>query len=116
MRGRRATTIAARRSVAVAWEPFYELAAAPCDPALQDALAEAIARQGLPVRHLPSGAGHDAMVFADRVPDRDAVRALRRRRHQPPSGGDDDGRGRRDRAPSVLLHFLEHFEPARGRR
>ena len=42
---------------------FYELAAAPCDAALQEALAASIARQGLPVRRLPSGAGHDAMVF-----------------------------------------------------
>jgi acetylornithine deacetylase/succinyl-diaminopimelate desuccinylase-like protein len=30
---------------------------------LQDALAASIARQGVPVRRLPSGAGHDAMVF-----------------------------------------------------
>ncbi len=55
--------IARRRSVVVTSDVFYELPAAPCDPALQDALAASIARQGLTVRRLPSGAGHDAMVF-----------------------------------------------------
>ncbi len=55
--------IARSRGVAVSFDVFYELAAAPCDASLQEALAASIARQGLPVRRLPSGAGHDAMVF-----------------------------------------------------
>ena len=55
--------IARRRRVKVASAVFYELPAAPCDASLQDALAASVARQGLPVRRLPSGAGHDAMVF-----------------------------------------------------
>ena len=42
---------------------FYEADAAPCDAGLQQQLARAIAAQGVEVRHLPSGAGHDAMVF-----------------------------------------------------
>lgn len=55
--------IASRRNVAVTSEVFHELPAAPCDRSLQDALAASIARQGLPVRRLASGAGHDAMAF-----------------------------------------------------
>ena len=55
--------IARRREVALAWEPFLHLEAAPCDPAEQARLAASIARCGVPVRHLPSGAGHDAMQF-----------------------------------------------------
>jgi hydantoinase/carbamoylase family amidase len=55
--------IAARRRVELAFEPFFELTASPCDDHLQRQFADAIAAQGLPVRHLPSGAGHDAMSF-----------------------------------------------------
>lgn len=55
--------IAARRRVELGFEPFFELTASPCDDHLQRQLADAIAAQGLPVRHLPSGAGHDAMSF-----------------------------------------------------
>ena len=70
----------------------------------RQAFADAIAAHGIPVRHLPSGAGHDAMEFPAVAPIGDAVRALRQQRHQPPSGRDDDGRGRgrRDvRAPAL---------------
>jgi acetylornithine deacetylase/succinyl-diaminopimelate desuccinylase-like protein len=35
----------------------------PCAPALQDLFAGAIERAGLAVRRLPSGAGHDAVMF-----------------------------------------------------
>ena len=42
----------------------HEAASVPCAPWLQQQWADAIARQGLPVRHLPSGAGHDAMAIA----------------------------------------------------
>ncbi|MBL8377569.1 MAG: allantoate amidohydrolase [Burkholderiales bacterium] len=55
--------IAARRNVKVALNRFYDADAAPCDPTLQARFARAIAAQGIAVRHLPSGAGHDAMAF-----------------------------------------------------
>lgn len=55
--------IAARRRIALRREPLYRADAAPCHPALQACLAQAIAAHNQPVRHLPSGAGHDAMVF-----------------------------------------------------
>ena len=57
------SAIAARRKVQMELAAFYEADAAPCDAGLQQQLARAIAAQGVPVRHLPSGAGHDAMVF-----------------------------------------------------
>jgi N-carbamoyl-L-amino-acid hydrolase len=42
-------------------EPTLRAAAAPSDPAWQRRWAAAVAALGLPVHHLPSGAGHDAM-------------------------------------------------------
>ncbi len=60
--------IAARRGVSVAFERTYEEAAAPCDPALQAALAAAVARTGVPVHHLPSGAGHDGLSLNGALP------------------------------------------------
>lgn len=57
------SAIAARRKVQMELTAFYEADAAPCDAGLQRQLARAIAAQGVTVRHLPSGAGHDAMVF-----------------------------------------------------
>ena len=60
--------IAARRRIALHREPLYLADAAPCHPVLQDCLAQAIAARGLAVRHLPSGAGHDAMVFPALAP------------------------------------------------
>ncbi len=60
--------IAARRRIALHREPLYLADAAPCHPVLQDCLVQAIAARGLAVRHLPSGAGHDAMVFPALAP------------------------------------------------
>jgi allantoate deiminase len=57
------SVIATRRKVEMELTAFYEADAAPCDTALQQQLARAITAQGVAVRHLPSGAGHDAMVF-----------------------------------------------------
>jgi allantoate deiminase len=60
--------IAARRRVELEWDRFFQLDSAPCDPALQAVLAASIASKGFDVRHLRSGAGHDAMEFSHRVP------------------------------------------------
>jgi hydantoinase/carbamoylase family amidase len=60
--------IAASRGVTLDWDAFFHLDAAPCDPGLEARMADAIAAQGVPVRHLPSGAGHDAMQFARIAP------------------------------------------------
>jgi allantoate deiminase len=60
--------IGQRRKVQLGWDAFFELNAAPCDANHQAQWAQAIAAQGLTVRHLPSGAGHDAMSFKDVLP------------------------------------------------
>jgi allantoate deiminase/N-carbamoyl-L-amino-acid hydrolase len=56
-------TIAERRGVTVTSKELLRAPAVPCSPGLQNELAVAIERAGLPVRHLPSGAGHDAVMF-----------------------------------------------------
>lgn len=102
--------IARRRSVTLAWEPFFELAAAPCDPRLQAQVAASIAAHGIAPRFLPSGAGHDAMEFAAVAP----IAMLFVRcgaggisHHPQETLAAEDA----EVATSVLLHFLEHFEP-----
>ncbi len=57
------SAIATRRNAVLDLAAIYEADAAPCDAALQALLGHSIASVGVPVRKLPSGAGHDAMVF-----------------------------------------------------
>ncbi len=63
-----AEAIAAARGLELDWHCVSETAATPLDPELTALLADAVASVGLPVYQLPSGAGHDAMVLARRVP------------------------------------------------
>jgi len=103
--------IAARRGVKLDFDLFFELEAAPCDAGLQSGFAQSIARQGVTVRHLPSGAGHDAMVFPAVCPT--AMLFVRCGNggisHHP-----DETMTAEDAelATAVLLDFLEHFKPA----
>lgn len=60
--------IAADRGVALEWVPVQEMKAAACDTGEQERLARAIGALSIPVRRLPSGAGHDAMQFAGITP------------------------------------------------
>jgi allantoate deiminase/N-carbamoyl-L-amino-acid hydrolase len=55
--------IAERRRVAIETVEVLRSPAVPCAPRLQALFAGAIERAGLPVRRLPSGAGHDAVMF-----------------------------------------------------
>jgi hydantoinase/carbamoylase family amidase len=55
--------IAARRGVRIESREVQRTAAVRCSPRLQSVLADAVARAGVTPRHLPSGAGHDAMMF-----------------------------------------------------
>ena len=57
--------IASRRGVAVEQSKTHSVRATPCSPRIQDLLAQGVAAVGVPVRRLPSGAGHDAMVMAE---------------------------------------------------
>lgn len=60
--------IARRRGIGIVFSPLWEAKTAPCAPAMQAQFAAAIHHEGLPVRHLPSGAGHDGMALIDIAP------------------------------------------------
>ena len=57
--------IAERRNVAIRVGKTHEGAVAKCAPWLQEQIAAAIRAQGIAVRKLPSGAGHDGMAMID---------------------------------------------------
>ena len=63
-----ATTIAARRGLAVQCTHQLDQPAVSMDDKLTAYLADAIEMTGLPQKRMPSGAGHDAMVMAARLP------------------------------------------------
>ena len=63
-----AETIAARRGLALQCARQMDQPAVPMDERLTAFLAEATEAAGLPVKLMPSGAGHDSMVMASRVP------------------------------------------------
>jgi N-carbamoyl-L-amino-acid hydrolase len=56
--------IAATRGVGIDTQEVQRTAAVRCSPRLQSLLADAVKDAGVKPRHLPSGAGHDAMMFA----------------------------------------------------
>lgn len=102
--------IAARRNVRVEANPYFELNAAPCDPALQQQFADAIAVQGIAVHHLPSGAGHDAMEFPKVCPIamlfvRCGNGGISHHPTETMTAADAEV------ATAALLHFFENFEP-----
>jgi allantoate deiminase len=63
-----ATSIAHRRGLKVEWAQKLGEHTVPMDRALSADLAKAVEAAGFPVRRMPSGAGHDAMVMASRMP------------------------------------------------
>ena len=108
--------IARRRKVTALATTLFSSNAAPCDARLQARFAEAITAHGIPVRHLPSGAGHDAMVFPTVAP---TAMLFIRCGNNGISHHPDETMSAEDAevGTSVLLHFFEHFDPvvfARG--
>lgn len=63
-----AEAIAARRGLVLQCVRQMDQPAVPMDERLTAFLAEAMEAAGLPVKRMPSGAGHDAMVMAARLP------------------------------------------------
>jgi allantoate deiminase len=63
-----AEEIGIARGVDVTRQLVQESKSVPCSPELADLLAEAVKMQGLAVQHLPSGAGHDAVVMSAITP------------------------------------------------
>ena len=64
----RADEIADRRGLALESKRLMDQPAVPMDEQLTAFLVEALEANGLPPRRMSSGAGHDAMVMAARVP------------------------------------------------
>ena len=100
--------IAARRGLAYTLTETMRASAAPSDPALQRRWERAVAATGVPVLHLPSGAGHDAMKLHEAMPQ--AMLFMR---------GDNDGISHNpleainaadtQLAVEAFLHFLEQL-------
>lgn len=102
--------IAKRRNVTLAIETLYDAGAAPCDPVLQKQFESAIAAQGIKPRYLPSGAGHDAMVFPVVAP---MAMLFVRCGNNGISHHPDETMTAEDAeiATNVLLHFFENYKP-----
>ena len=63
-----ARAIAMRRGLDVSVDVLLEQPTVPMDRALTARLAAAVERAGHPAHHMPSGAGHDAMIVATSMP------------------------------------------------
>lgn len=101
--------IAAARSVALTVTETQVLAASPCDPALVDRLALAVAGVGVPPRRLVSGAGHDAMVMAALAPTAMLfIRCTGGISHNP---AEDVLTADVELALQAMLRFVEGLEP-----
>lgn len=58
-------TLAGRRGIETTISTTHAKACCECDAGLMQQMATAISSHDIPVYHLPSGAGHDAMAMAD---------------------------------------------------
>jgi len=65
---RTAQQIASRRQLTVRWDTHLDQKSVAMSPTLVTALERAVAARGVPVHRLESGAGHDAMILATRMP------------------------------------------------
>ena len=101
--------ICARRGTELSLERLHESPSCPCAPWLIEQLSAAVAREGLPVRRLASGAGHDAMAMAALTEvGMLFVRCKGGISHHPEESvtAEDAAAGAR-----ALLHFIRAFEP-----
>jgi allantoate deiminase len=103
--------IAARRDVRLDVTKTHEGGVAACAPWLMEQIGAAIAAEGVPVRALPSGAGHDGMAIIDAAPiGMLFVRCEKGISHNPAEAitlADVETSAR------VWLRFVENFDPAR---
>jgi hydantoinase/carbamoylase family amidase len=99
--------IAASRDIDITIAQTHDAPATQCSPWLQAQLATAIAAQNLPIFHLPSGAGHDAMAIAALCPVAMLfVRCKGGISHTPEESITAEDA---DAAVAVLLEFLRNF-------
>ena len=105
--------ICARRRVRASVTRTHEERTTACAAWLQDQIGRAIAAEGLPVRRLPSGAGHDGMAMVD-LADVGMlfVRCKGGISHNPLEAitAEDAALSAR-----VFLRFVESFQPSGGR-
>ncbi|MBI1771113.1 MAG: hydantoinase/carbamoylase family amidase, partial [Burkholderiales bacterium] len=104
--------IAARRNVQFNLRRTHEAASVPCAPWLQQQLADAITGCDVPLRHLPSGAGHDAMAMAAIC---DVAMLFVRCGNGGISHHPDEIMTAEDAtlATQAFAHFVEHFQSRR---
>ncbi|MEO8408126.1 MAG: allantoate amidohydrolase [Oxalobacteraceae bacterium] len=104
--------IASRRNVTLDIAQTHEAKSVCCAHWLQDQLAGAIAGSGLPVRYLPSGAGHDAMAIATLT---DVAMLFVRCGNNGISHHPDETMTAQDAetAATVFSRFVENFAPRR---
>jgi allantoate deiminase len=102
--------ICGRRGVSVDIRPLHEGRTASCAGWLMRQIGDAIAAEGLPVRALPSGAGHDGMAIVD-IADIGMlfVRCRGGISHNPEEAITLEDAGISAR---VFLRFIENFRPA----
>jgi allantoate deiminase len=101
--------IAGRRSLSVQCQRVHDAGACTCDRGLIGSLGAAVARASLKPRHLPSGAGHDAMAMVELCPvGMLFMRCTDGISHNPLEAITVEDA---DLALRVLLDFLRHFKP-----
>jgi allantoate deiminase len=102
------SSICEKRKIDAKVEPLQEFGVTACAPWLMQQLDRAVAARGLPVRRLPSGAGHDGMAISA-IADIAMlfVRCKGGVSHSPLESitADDAATG-----AGVFLHFIENFE------
>jgi allantoate deiminase len=103
--------IARRRRVELDIKPVWEAKSAVCASWLQGQIAAAIAAEAIPVRRLPSGAGHDGMAMIA-IADIGMlfVRCKGGISHNPAEAITEADA---DVSARVLLRFIENFRPPR---
>jgi allantoate deiminase len=103
--------IAARRNVRLAATKTHEGGVAACAPWLIEQIGAAIAAEGIAVRKLPSGAGHDGMAIID-LTDIGMlfVRCEKGISHNP---AEAITLADVETAARVWLRFIENFDPSR---
>ncbi len=104
--------ICARRKVRLEATKLHDEPVAVCAPWMQEALAAAIATEGVKVRRLPSGAGHDGMAMQAIAPiGMLFVRCRNGVSHNPAEAITEADAGL---ATRVLARFIESFKPPRA--
>ena len=102
-------TIARRRNVTVSVSKTHEGGVAKCAPWLQEQIGAAIEAEGLALRRLPSGAGHDGMAMIELCDiGMLFVRCDKGISHNPAEAISAEDVAT---AARVLLRFIENFQP-----